>query len=33
MNEAVDVAQQAAIMTLASPHAVSHEIRDLKLYQ
>jgi sugar/nucleoside kinase (ribokinase family) len=31
IHKAVDIAQKAAIMTLASPHAVSDKIRDLKL--
>ena len=31
IDEAVDMAQKAAVMTLASPHAVSKQIRKLKL--
>ena len=33
IHKAVDIAQKAAIMTLASPHAVSPEIQELKLKQ
>lgn len=29
-DEAVHVAQKAAVMTLASPHAVSEQIQELK---
>jgi len=31
IDEAINVAQKAAVMTLASPHAVSERIQQLKV--